>query len=171
MVRQKNKVTELISREQAEQVIQDYAESSSKIKGIESELEQAIQKIREGRATELVALKGMQQDAMDKLQYFAEFNKTDLFGKKKSLELAHGVIGFRIGTPKVKTVGTTLAKAFAAVKAAGMKSFIRTKEELDRDEIINMRSNDKVMSKLRAIGLEVVQDESFYVESKEEEYS
>ena len=168
--RAKKQVTELIKRDQCDEVIHDYAEATSSIKGIESEMEMKIQKIREEKATELMELKARQANAMDKLQYFSEFNKEDLFAKKKSMELAHGIIGFRVGTPKVKAVGTTLAKALEAVKMAKLK-FTRTKIELDKDKIIASRKDDKVMSKLKAIGLEVVQDETFFVEPKVEEYA
>lgn len=171
MSRQKNQVKELISRKEAESVIQEYAEATSEMKGIEADLELKIQKIREQDAGKLLVLKTKQSEAMDKLQYFAEFNKQEYFEKKKSMELSHGVIGFRIGTPKVKAFKTTLAKAFEAVRLAKMKSLIRIKEELDKDKIINSRKDDVLMSKLKAIGLEVVQDETFFVEAKEEVYA
>ena len=168
--RAKKQVTELITREQCEDVIQLYAEATSKKKAIEAEMEQRIQSVREDYAQEILRLSAQQMDSLEKLQYFSEFNKEEFFSKKKSLELAHGVIGFRIGTPKVKAVGTTLVKAFQAVKMAGLP-FIRTKEELDKDKIISSRKDEISMSKLSAIGLEVVQDETFFVEPKEEVYA
>ena len=168
MTRAKQQVTELLSREQTTAEMQRYAEATSQKKELEAQIEQKIQAVREQHAVELQNLMARQQAAFEKLKYFSEFNKERYFAKKKSIDMVHGVMGFRIGTPKVKAVKTTLAKALEALKAARMKRYIRTKEEINRDEIIQSRDNVTELTKLNALGLIVVQEETFYVEPKEE---
>ena len=166
--RAKKQVTELLDRAGAEKVLKQYANATSEIKEIEAKNEILIQAVREKSASDLLTHSQAQRDALDKLQYYAEFNREGIFKNKKSIDMVHGRIGFRIGTYKVKAIGTTLAKAFEAVKMANLK-FIRIKEELDKDKIINSREDAVLMSKLKAIGLEVDQDETFFVEVKDEQ--
>ena len=91
------------------------------------------------------------------------------FGQRKSLELLHGVIGFRTGAPKLKTVlkfkwdGVLDALRHAAWGAA----YIRVKEEINKEQII-ADVNARILSEadLRKAGAQVVQEELFYVEPK-----
>lgn len=167
--RAKKQVTEVITKPEAVIEMQKYAEATSKKKQLEAKIEMKIQAIREEHASDLMTCVTEQNEAFTKLQAFAEFRKDELFVNKKSLDLSHGVIGMRIGTPKVKAIGITLGKALEMVKMAGLKKFIRTKVELDKEEIIQCRDDAKQMEALNTIGLHVVQDETFYVEPKEED--
>ena len=95
-------------------------------------------------------------------------NKDALFSKKKSLESAHGVIGFRTGNPKLKNLKgytwasvTNLAKEF-------LPEYIRITEELAKDKLLADREVPEVAELFPKIGVTVVQEESFYVEPKKE---
>lgn len=97
--------------------------------------------------------------------------------------MAHGVIGFRTGTPKLKTLkGFTWASALELVKTF-LPSYLRQTEEIAKDRLLADRDLDKVgvtdnglilneipMSQAMAkCGIQVVQDETFFVEPKNEE--
>ena len=96
-------------------------------------------------------------------------NQAELFSKKKSLEMVHGTIGFRTGTPKLKTLkGFTWASALQLVKEF-LPDFIRSTEEIAKDKLLADREDETVAANLGRCGITVVQDESFYVEPKKEE--
>jgi len=117
------------------------------------------------------------------LQSFATENQAELFTKKKSLDMAHGTIGFRTGTPKLKTLkGFTWASALTLVKKF-MPGYVRTNEEIAKDKLLADRELEAVEfienditkkqvpmgTAMAECGIMVTQDETFYVEPKKEE--
>ena len=95
--------------------------------------------------------------------------------------MAHGTIGFRTGTPKLKTLkGFTWASALELVKRI-LPGYIREGEptiakdkllaDREADEVfINVGDGDTVSmaEAMKGCGLQVVQEETFYVEPKSE---
>ena len=103
------------------------------------------------------------------LQSFATEHRDDLFSKKKSLEMAHGVIGFRTGTPKLKTLkGFTWASALQMVTEF-LPDYIRQSWEIAKDKLLVDRDEDAMVVKMAKCGITVVQDETFYVDPKKED--
>lgn len=164
-----------VTREAADDAFARFAKCDSEITKITAEIELQCTKIREKYAPQLAALDTAKQLAFDTLNSFATENKDALFSKKKSLDMAHGTIGFRTGTPKLKTLkGFTWLKALPLVKEY-LPKYIRTTEEVAKDKLLADRDskiglNNVPMSDLMAkCGIEVAQDETFYVEPKKEE--
>ena len=75
-----------------------------------------------------------------KIEAYAEYNKTDLFKDKKSVDLSFGKIGFRQST-KISVKKSTLE----LLKKLGFIACVRTKEECDKDAMSNL-SDDELMS-------------------------
>lgn len=112
---------------------------------------------------------GDKDSAFEVVQVYATENRDTLFGKKKSLENSHGVLGFRTGTPKLKTrKGFTWGAVLELVKTIA-PSFVRTSEEVAKDRLLADRESEEVVALMPRIGVEVVQDETFYIELKKEE--
>ena len=185
MGRQKKTIISGVSREAADEAFATYAKSDAQIQKINAEIELQCAKIREKYADKLSVL-GLERDqAFDVLQSFATENQAELFTKKKSLEMAHGTIGFRTGTPKLKTLkGFTWASALQLAKKFLPMTYIRQTEEIAKDRLLADRDLDEVwvydtpsgdprtvkMPEAMAVcGIQVVQDETFYVEPKKEE--
>lgn len=167
--RQKKTIISGVSREQADAAFAQYAKASAQSDKISAEIELQCAKIREKYATQLSQLDEEKETAFDTLQSFAMENQAELFSKKKSLDMAHGVIGFRTGTPKLKTLkGFTWASALQLVKEF-LPDFIRTTEEIAKDKMLADRESDGMVEKLSKCGIQVTQDETFYVEPKKEE--
>lgn len=93
--------------------------------------------------------------------------------------MAHGVIGFRTGTPKLKTQkGFTWASALQLVKEF-LPAYVRKTEEVAKDKLLADRDMEvtvkdgagevKLSEEMTRCGIQVVQDETFYVEPKKEE--
>lgn len=166
-----------VTRESADEAFGRFASCDSEIAKITAEIELQCTKIREKYAPKLAALDTARQLAFDTLNSYAVENKDTLFTKKKSLEMAHGTIGFRTGTPKLKTLkGFTWAKALPLVKE-WLPEYIRKTEEVakdkllaDRDSVIDFDGGEaKLTVAMARCGIEVAQDEAFYVEPKKEE--
>jgi phage host-nuclease inhibitor protein Gam len=167
--RVKKPTLESINREQAEKMFAEYAICSSRIQELNAKMEQEIQKIRDKYTEELTELSENCEAKFQALQIYAELNKADLFVSKKSLEFMAGTLGFRTGTPKLKTLkGHTWASVTVLLKEY-MPDFIRTVEEPAKDMILAKRDDETVKPLLEKVGISVVQDESFYIDLKKEE--
>ena len=181
--RQKKAVITGGSREAAEEAFGAYAKADAQIEKINAEIDLQCAKIRERHQQKLGELMCERECAFDTLQAYATENQAELFAKKKSLGMAHGVIGFRTGTPKLKTLkGFTWASALTLVKKY-MPGYVRTSEEIAKDKLLADRDLESVdfiengiMKKMESMsaamaecGMIVAQDETFYVEPKKEE--
>ena len=167
--RQKKTLIQGISQEQANDAFATYAKADAQIQKINAEIELQCAKIREKQADKLTALGTEREQAFDVLQAFAVENKAELFAKKKSLDMAHGTIGFRTGTPKLKTLkGFTWASVLQMVREF-LPGYVRTSEEVAKDKLLADRDEDGMFDKMSKCGIQVAQDETFYVEPKKEE--
>lgn len=168
-MRTKKKVTTIINAEELPEQMRKFAVATSKIKSIEAEIELQKQEIVRKYELKLQALNQQREEAVDTLQAYAEHHRDDLFVQRKSLELPHGLIGFRMGTPKVeKSKKVTWEGVIEDLRQINAE-FVRVKEEANKDLIIAHRNDQDMMNKLGRIGLSVVQDETFFVEAKSEE--
>lgn len=180
--RQKKTLIQGITAEQANDAFANYAKADAQISKINADIELQCAKIREKRADELTRLSDEREKAFDTLQAYAVENQAELFTKKKSLDMTHGTIGFRTGTPKLKTLkGFTWASALNLVKRF-LPDYIRIDEEIAKDKMLADRNNvvpverpngKETMAPLTEAmaqcGIMVTQDETFFVEPKKEE--
>ncbi len=179
MARQKKTIITGVTRERADEAFATYAKSNAQIQKINAEIELQCAKIREKWQDRLASLAAEKETAFDTLQSFATENQAELFTKKKSLEMAHGTIGFRTGTPKLKLLrGFTWISALPLVKEF-LPAYVRQSEEVAKDKLLADRDAEvkvegeaaaRPMSEQMAkCGIQVVQEEAFFVEPKKEE--
>lgn len=179
--RQKKTVISGVTKEVAEEAFATYVKADAERAKITAEIELKCAQIREKHQDRLSQLQATQDEAFDTLQAYATENQPELFSKKKSLEMVHGTIGFRTGTPKLKTLkGFTWASALQLVKEF-LPGFIRSTEEIAKDKLLMERDTDVIIPAepigasvpLRELmakcGISVVQDETFFVEPKKED--
>lgn len=168
--REKKVIITGVTREVADEAFAAYAKADAQSAKITADIELQCAKIREKYANKLAELEGEKDKAFDTLQAYATENQADLFTKKKkSLEMAHGVIGFRTGTPKLKTLkGFTWASALQLVKEF-LPSYLRQTEEIAKDKLLADRDVEDMVPQMNKCGIQVVQDETFYVEPKKED--
>lgn len=151
-----------------------------------AEAEQCLGRIRElaieqhRRAAELEQLKkqldgefaGVDQKIAQDLEAqqamlcdWCEANPTE-FGDKKSLQMTHGIVGWRVGNPTLAKKSKATWDAMVDIVEVSLGAeYIRTKREVDRQRIIADRETIPSES-LRECGLSVVQTEAFFVEPK-----
>lgn len=167
--RQKKTIISGVSREVADEAFAQYAKADAQSTKITADIELQCAKIREKYAAKLAELEGQKEQAFDTLQAFAMENQAELFTRRKSLEMAHGVIGFRTGTPKLKTLkGFTWASALQLVKEF-LPGYLRQTEEIAKDKLLADRGEEQMAEKFVKCGIQVVQNETFYVEPRKED--
>ena len=126
-------------------------------------------KIREKYADQLAELNEVKEKSFNIVETYAIENKEELFQKRKSVESAHGIFGFRTGTPKLKTLkGFTWASVLNLCKEY-LPEYVRTTYEVAKDKLLADRDKEEVSEQFEKVGILVAQDESFYLEPKKED--
>ena len=167
--REKKIIISGVTRETADEALATYAMVDAQMAKIVADIELQCVKIREKYADKLAEFEEQKATTFDTLQAYASENKGDLFTKKKSLDMVHGTIGFRTGTPKLKTLkGFTWASALQLVREF-LPSYIRTTEEITKDKLLADRDVEGMQDNMNRCGIQVIQDETFFVEPKKEE--
>ncbi|KAA6323099.1 hypothetical protein EZS27_027431 [termite gut metagenome] len=167
--REKKVVITGVSRERMEEAFGMFAFADAKLQGINATMDAAITKIREKYADDLAKWQAQKDETFDVLQTYASENRDDLFSKKKSMETAHGILGFRTGTPKLKTrKGFTWGAVLELLKEFN-PSYVRMTEEIAKDKLLADRDDEDMPELMQKTGIKVEQDETFYVEPKKEE--
>lgn len=157
---------EAVTRETAERLVREIAELSLEERERKNAIDAAILRAKEQHSARLAGIAAEVKDKAALVQAWAEANPAD-FGKAKSLAFESGRIGFRTGTPKLKTLaGWTFARALDTLKSLPWgAAFVRVKEEIDKEQLIACHSAHTVSdAELREIGTRVVQDEAFFIE-------
>lgn len=168
--RTKKKIVTPPSQCELSEVMKQFAEASSHIKALEAEEELQLLALRQEFEEKSRHLLEQRQNALEKLEAFGLHNRDELFSHKRSLELNHGVIGFRTGTPKVsKPRSITWGKVIEILHKSN-SAFLRTKHEVDKDKILANRNDEQLMQELEDLGIKVVQEETFFITLKESDF-
>lgn len=156
-----------VTRESAEEAFAEYAKADARAQQITAQMDVQITKIREKYQEELQQLNELKESNFEVMQVFATDNR-DVFGKKKSLEFTHGVIGFRTGTPKLKTLKGFTWNSVTNLLKEFLPTYVRVAEEPAKDRLLSDREAPEVASLFSKVGIMVDQDETFFVEPKKE---
>lgn len=158
-----------ITSEQMETAFAEYAAADAKLAKINATMDEQITRMREKYSEDIMKLQDLKDKSFEVVQAFAQENRDDLFSKKKSLDVAHGTFGFRTGTPKLKTLKGFTWESVKNLLKAFLPAYIRTVEEPSKDKLLADRAIPEVADKFKMCGIEVVQDETFFIELKKEE--
>jgi phage host-nuclease inhibitor protein Gam len=91
------------------------------------------------------------------------------FEKQRTIDFTIGSVGFRTNPPKVALLNRkyNLKTALELVKRIFPKSYLRVKEEIDKETILADYSQKKITDgQLAGVGLKIDQDESFSIDVK-----
>jgi len=168
MAREKKVVHSGVTSEQMETAFGEYAVADAKVAKINATIDVQMTAIRKKYADEIGRLNETKEKAFAVLQTFALENKDTLFAKKKSMESVHGTIGFRTGTPKLKTLKGFTWGAVTNLLKEFLPAYVRTTEEPAKDKLLADREEEEVAALFPKVGIAVAQDETFYVEPKKE---
>lgn len=130
------------------------------------ELDAKIAEVRERYEKTLSDCGEQLEKLMGVAEEWAAENREE-FGKNKSLEMTHGVVGYRTGNPTLKTIkGFTWDRVIERLEAGNMAGFIRTKKEVDKATLLSM--SDSLADLFPKLGIQMAQTESFFVDPKRE---
>lgn len=164
MTRQKKTIISNVSRDQAEEAFSMYNQSIAELEVLQGKMNSEITAVKDKYESKINPLQEQKDKQFEVLQVYAEENRDD-FKDKKSIDFTHGTIGFRTGTPKLTTRKGFKWPAVIELIKEKCKKYIRSKEEVNKEGLIA----DRAKVDLKAIGLEVTQDETFYVSPKLEQ--
>ena len=156
----------IITRDECETLVGQITELTIKKQQLVSEMDEQISTIRSRYETTLGNLDARIEEMTNRCRDWACANTAE-FGSKKSIAFTQGVLGFRTGTPKLKTlVGFTFARVLDSLRSVKWgAAYIRIKEEVDKEKLIaDYGSMTLESSELREIGVKVDQDETFFVD-------
>ena len=167
MKRTSTKVITGVTDAQANEALGRYAKASSRTDELNAQIEQGIIDLRKKREAALAMEADIMKENERVIQSYAAANP-QLFVGKKSVELQHGTIGYSTNPPSLKTTtGFTWATALEKVKKY-LPEFVRTKEEVDKASLLTQREEPEIVKALTKCGIEVKQEEEFYIKLKVE---
>lgn len=157
--RESKKLIQEVTSDACNEAFASYNRCVSELEVVQGKMNNEITSVKEKYESKITKLQDEKDEHFEMMQAFAE-GHPELFTNKKSIETTHGVYGFRTGTPKLSPMkGFKWPGIFELVKERFSK-YIRTKEELDKEKLLADRNEID----LKAVKLEVVQDETFYVQ-------
>ena len=163
MARTKPKAMVIADMKQAEAALGRLAQLDRQLRSVDIDLQETIDQAKANAKAEADPLRLRRKELADALCAFATVNKADLFGKKRSLDLAFGTIGFRRATKLVTKAKVTLAMVLEKLRDYGFTDAIRTREAVDK-EAMRGWSDDK----LESVGMARRVDDDFFIEVPEE---
>jgi len=166
----KKKVFKDVTLAQAQEASNTYAAKKNQLSQIEAEMNERLNDIKSEYADDINQLQSELEEPVAILQAYAT-EQIPEGSKKKSIDLLHSVIGFRTGTPKVnKSKSFTWDAVLELIKKNKMfKSFIRPKEEINKEAILAEKNKELLKALKEEAYVFIDQDETFYITPKVEE--
>jgi len=148
---------------EANAVLAEIAAIRRTLKTIEVELNTRI--AHATKLSEAAAAKHLErlQALENGLLAFAEYNKGELFRERRSRELDFGTLGYRRSSEVKPIAKHTFAMVLGRCKDLGLMEAIRTKEELNREELHTWSAE-----RLAMVGARRVEKDAFWFEVKEQ---
>jgi phage host-nuclease inhibitor protein Gam len=160
----------ITSRDEAEMFVGDIALLTLGRIRATAKMDAEIATVRGKYESYLAANAESLKSKTESLRAWSEENPEAFPKGRKSIQFVQGTIGFRTGTPKLSLLSRlwNWDKVHKAVIALGLSGYIRTKEELDKENIIAtaIANHDQAAAATHcaAFGTKVVQEESFFVD-------
>jgi phage host-nuclease inhibitor protein Gam len=151
------------SRSEAEQLLGEIGQLQRQITSLEADMNEKLSTVKEKFEAEAAPLNEAIEEKFEALQTWAESNREDLCKDGgKTARLSTGELVWRVSPPAVRVTGS--AAVLDALKSRGLDRFIRSKEEVNKEAILNERDTLP-----RIPGVEIVQTEEFSAKPFESE--
>ena len=150
------------TREELETLVASITENKLSEAAFKAEMDTEMARVKAGYVTRLSQLADNLTPMVEAAHAWAESHPADFSGRR-SLDLLHGVIGYRISPPAIKPLkGYTWAAVLDRLRSLGRVEFIRVKEEPNKEQMLASRE----VEDLKTLFCEVTQEDEFYVEPK-----
>ncbi|MHB9292660.1 hypothetical protein Holit_01762 [Hollandina sp. SP2] len=137
MARMKPQVGKINNLEDANLVLKEIGLLERELESIDAEANKQIMEIKAGAIKRGEGLRKRITDNAALLGAFAEYNRSELFKDRKSVDLSFGTFGYRKST-SISVKRTTLD----LLKDLHLDKFIRLKEEPDKDAMAVMTEEE-----------------------------
>lgn len=164
--RNAKKTATMITATQFDEAMMNYAAAELREEEINKVITTGVQELMTQHEAELQQLATEKQTSFEIALSYCMNNKQQLFGKRRSIGTEYGIAGFRLGTPKLKTAKNSNWKSVLVELKKTLPEYVRSIEEPAKDLLLADRNTEKVAPLLMQIGVQVVQDELFYIETK-----
>lgn len=150
------------SREEMEHVVREACLASARLDEAVARMNEAIAKAKQPFEAEIEALRSTYEEHEALALEWAKAHPEE-FATKKSVVFVHGVVGFRIGNPTLKTIKGVTWEAVLQMLRATLPAFIRRTEEVDKAGLLSARA-EIGEENLKTLGLRVTQAETAYLD-------
>ena len=150
-----------------EREMKRYASSERALIALQKEMDEKLEHLRASYRNKMASYMQLQAMACSSLTD-AAYRYYDLwFSKEKKMELSHGCFGFYKEAPRlIKQRGKTWEQIIQTCEQQA-PTFLSPKKELSHEKILAQRHIPAVQSLISLVGLQVVEDEFFFIRSKE----
>jgi phage host-nuclease inhibitor protein Gam len=149
---------------QFEEAMVLYANAEARRSDILTQLELEMNRVKDKYKHELLYLNEKKRTALEIVETYCREQKENLFKKRRTMHTMHGSVGFRLGQPKLRIKpGYCWSRVIHKLKE-NMPEYIRISEEPAKDLLVADRNKESVANLLAKSGVEVVQDELFFIE-------
>lgn len=145
--------------DQAKEALAELAGIERRLNAITATMNESIDKLKSNADAEAAKHNERKKALATALNGFAEVNRTELFARKKSLELPHGVIGWRQSTSIVAKAKVKMAQVLEKLKDLGWNDAVKTSESVNKEAMREWSDG-----KLEAVGMERKIADQFFVE-------
>jgi phage host-nuclease inhibitor protein Gam len=159
------KMTRLMTKKEVEEVMKDYSELETKREALQKAFEEEMKQVKEKYKQKLDEVQEQMEEQVDQLQHYAESHYSQ-FKKHRSISSPYGAIGFRINPPKVQQMEGFDPEETLERLTEIKPEFVLVKKRLNKGEILKHRDEKQTLELLHRCGLDVVQDETFFIEAK-----
>lgn len=160
------KVVSGVNITQFEEALSQYAAADKRESEILSKINADTTRINDTYKDELNYLDEKKKGTIEIIQTYCSEQKQTLFNKRRTLHTLYGAVGFRLGNPRLKIPRSISQSKLLQLLKEQMPQYVRVTEEPAKDLIIADRAKEPVAALLQNTGLQVVQEEIFFVELK-----
>ncbi len=144
-----------------------YAQAGLRGLEINKAIEAEIADIRERYEHELQCAAHSRNTTFETVRTYCANNKKALFGKRRSMGTPFGIVGFRLGSPRLQPPkGVSWAHILEQLKEL-LPGYVRTVEEPAKDLLLTDRNKEPVAGALMQLGIEITQEDQFYINDKQ----
>lgn len=174
MSKSKRNLSTSCTLEQAQEASKTVAEKTNKLEKIEAKMNEELNKVKTKYSDEITDINDELELTKQILEVYANEQRNN-WGDKKSFELLHCILSFRLGNPRVSKQKQFTWDAVLELmkKNKSFKPFIRVKEEINKEAILSLNPSEKkdslLLNQLKdECYLFIEQSESFFVTPKKE---
>lgn len=170
MARKSAKISKTPTKAEALELVKQHSAAVHSLEQLRAKMDSELDKVRKRYTEQMAQHQTTVNESFAAIQQYALEYREDEFKAKKSQDWGVALVGFRIGAPATKLrKGFTWASVMTMLKEKDLKQFLRTKEEVNKEMMLEHREDEEMAEQLSQCGVIFDQGETFYIDVKQEE--